>query len=127
MKIENIISVGLKKLIETNAIGLASIGKNGRPHNIAVACVKVVEDKVIISNTHIKETIKNLKHNNNVALVVWNREWEKACVGFELVGKAKHYTEGKWFEYVKNLQDNEGYNVVGAIVVKITKIKRLIS
>lgn len=121
------ISAGLKKLIEANAIGLATIGKNGKPHNIAVACVKVEEDKIVISNTHIKETIKNLKKNNNVSLVVWHKEWEKACVGFELVGNAKHYTEGKWFEYVKNLSDNKGYKVMGAIVIKITKIKRLLS
>lgn len=118
---------GLKKLIEANAIGLATVGKNGKPHNIAVACVKVEEGKIVISNTHIKESVRNLKKNNNVSLVVWNKEWEKACVGFELVGKAKHYTKGKWFEYAKNLPDNKGYKVVGAIVVKITKIKRLLS
>ena len=127
MKTENIISAGLKKLIEDNAIGLATVGKNRKPHNIAVACVKVLENKVVITNTHIKKTIKNLEHDNNIALVVWNKEWEKACVGFELVGKAKHYTEGKWFKYVRELPDNEGYKVVGAIVVDVKKIKRLLS
>lgn len=126
-RLKNMISPGLKKLIEANAIGLASVGKNGKPHNIAVACVKVAENKVVITNTHIKETIKNLKHNNKVSLVVWNKEWERACVGFELVGKAESHTKGKWLEYVKNLPDNKGYKVVGAIVVKITKIKRLVS
>lgn len=127
MKKETMISPGLKILIEANAIGFATVGKNGKPHNIAVACVKVVENKIVISNTHIKETIKNLKHNNNVALVVWHKEWEKACVGFEFVGKAKNYTRGKWFEYVSNLSDNEGYKIISAIVVKVTKIKRLLS
>ncbi len=121
------ISLGLKKLIESNAIGLATVGRNGKPHNIAVAYVKVVEDKIVISSTHIKETIKNLKTNNNVSLVVWNKEWEKACVGFEVVGKAKNYTKGKWFEYVKNLPDNEGYKIASAIIIKVTKIKRLLS
>mgnify|MGYP001599049633 CR=1 FL=1 len=121
------ISAGLKKLIEASAIGLATVGKKGKPHNIAVVCVKVIENKIVISNTHIKETIRNLKNNDNVSLVVWNKEWETACVGFELTGKAKNYVEGKWFEYVKNLPDNEGYKVISAIVIKVTKTKRLLS
>ena len=121
------ISLGLQKFIESNAVGFATVGRNGKPHNIAVAYVKVVEDKIIISNAHIKESIKNFKYNNNVSLVVWNKEWEKACIGYELIGKAKNYTKGKWFEYVNNLPDNEGYKIISAIVVKITKIKKLLS
>ena len=121
------ISPGLKKLIELNAIGLATVAKSGKPHNIAVAYVKVIKDEIIISNAHIKESTKNLKYNNNVALVVWNKEWEKACIGFELMGKAKNYTAGKWLEYAKALPDNKGYKIVSAIVVKVIKIKKLLS
>jgi uncharacterized pyridoxamine 5'-phosphate oxidase family protein len=121
------ISSGLKNFIESNALGFATVNKNGKPHNIAVACVKVVDDKIIISNSHIKESVKNLKNNDNVSLVIWNKEWEKACVGFELIGKAKNYTEGKWHEYVKSLPDNEGYIIISAIVVKVTRIKKLLS
>ena len=121
------ISPGLKKFIESNAMGLATIGKNGKPHNIAVACVKVANRKLVISNSHIKESIKNIEQNENVSLVVWNKEWEKACVGYELVGKAKNYTEGKWFDFVCGLPDNKGYKINSAIVVSITKIKKLLS
>ncbi|MBL7053555.1 MAG: pyridoxamine 5'-phosphate oxidase family protein [Candidatus Portnoybacteria bacterium] len=118
---------GLKKLIESNAIGFATVDKNGKPHNIAVAYVKVVKDKIVISNAHIYESVKNLKYNDDVSLVVWNKEWEKACVGYELIGKARDYTEGKWLDYVSNLPDNEGYKIISAIVVKITRIKKLLS
>lgn len=121
------IAPGLKKLIESNALGLATVGKNGKPHNIAVACVKVVEDEIVISNAHIKESIKNIEKNDNVSLVVWNKEWEKACVGFEIVGKAKNCTDGKWFDFVCGLPDNKGYKIFSAIVVKVTKIKSLLS
>jgi pyridoxine/pyridoxamine 5'-phosphate oxidase len=121
------ISSGLQKFIESNAIGFATISRNGKPHNIAVAYAKVVEDKIIISNTHIKESVKNLEYNDNVSLVVWNKEWEKACVGFELIGKARNYTEGKWLEYASNLPDNEGYKIISAIVVRVSKIKKLLS
>ncbi|MCX6763524.1 MAG: pyridoxamine 5'-phosphate oxidase family protein [Candidatus Moranbacteria bacterium] len=121
------ISPCIKKLIEANAMGLATIGKNGKPHNIAVACVKVEGDLVIISNTHIKESVKNIQQNKNVSLVVWNKEWEKACVGFELIGQAKNYTSGKWFDYVCRLRENKGYKLKSVIIVKITKIKKLLS
>lgn len=121
------ITPGIKKLIESNAMGLATVDKSGKPHNIAVAYVKVVGDDVIISNAHIAESIKNIENNNNVSLVVWNKEWETACVGFEIVGKARNYTSGKWFEYVCALPDNEGYKIISAIVIKVTRIKKLLS
>ena len=122
-----LISQSLKKFIESNALGLATVSKSGKPHNIAIAYVKVIGDQIIISNAHIKESIKNLENNNNVSLVMWNPEWEKFCVGFELIGKAKNYTDGKWLKYVKALPDNEGYNIKSAIVVSVKKIKRLLS
>ena len=121
------ITPGIKKLLEENAIGFSTVDKNGKPHSIAVAYVKVFRDDVIITNTHIKESIKNIKYNKNVALVVWNKEWEKACIGFELKGTAKNFTSGKWFEFVKNMPENKGYGVKSAIVVSVKKIKRLIS
>jgi len=99
----------------------------GKPHNIAVAYAKVIDDQIIISNAHIKESIKNLEYNDAVSLVIWNPEWEKSCIGFELAGKAKNYTTGKWLEYVKNLPDNKECNISSAIVVNIKKIKKLLS
>jgi pyridoxine/pyridoxamine 5'-phosphate oxidase len=122
-----LINSGLKKFIEANAMGFATVSKAGKPHNIAVACVKVIDDQVIISSAHIKESTKNLTYNNNAALVIWNPEWENSCVGFELVGTAKNYTSGKWLEYVRSLPDNKGYNITSAIVIKVKKIKSLLS
>ncbi len=119
------ITPGIKKIIENNVVALTTVNKFGKPHAIAAACVKVVGGKIIISNSHIKETIENLKINNNVALAVWNKEWEDACVGFELKGKAEYHTEGKWADFVKSMPENEGYRIMGAIVVEVGKIKEL--
>jgi hypothetical protein len=121
------IALGIKKLLESNAIGFSTVDKNNKPHSIAVACVKVFGDNVVISNSHIKESTGNIKNNKNVALIVWNKEWEKACVGFELKGTAKNFTTGKWFEFVKNMPENESYNIKSAIVVSVNKIKKFIS
>jgi len=119
------ITPGLKKFIEANAMALSTIGKDGKPHNIAVAYVKVVDGKLVITNSHIKESIKNIEKNDNVSIAIWNKEWEKACVGYEIMGKANNYVSGKWFDFVCNMPDNEGYKVHSAIVVTVKKIKKL--
>lgn len=108
-----------------SVLGFSTVDRNGGSHSIAVACCKIFGNKIIVTNTHIKESLKNLKNNNKVSLVVWNKDWEKACVGFELRGTAENYGSGKWFEFVKNMPDNEGYNVKSAIVVTVSKIKEL--
>jgi len=123
----SIITSGIKKLIENNAMALATISKNGQPHNIAVAYCKVFGDKVIISNSHVKETINNLENNKQVSLVVWHKDWETICIGFELKGVAENIKKGKWFDFVCDLPDNEGYDIKSAIAVKILKIKKLLS
>lgn len=120
-----IISLGMKKFIEQNALGLATVDKNGNPHNIAVAYCKVVKNKLIISNAHIRKSIANIKLNPKVALVVWNKGWEKACVGYEILGTAENHTRGQWLEFVKNLPDNEGYTIKSALVVEIKEIRQL--
>lgn len=117
----------IQKFIESNALGLATMDEQGQPHNIAVAYVKVKDERVVISNAHINQTIQNLAGNAKVALVVWNKEWETACVGFELIGTASNYTSGPWLDYVKGLPDNEGYEIASAIVVEVSEIRQLIS
>jgi predicted pyridoxine 5'-phosphate oxidase superfamily flavin-nucleotide-binding protein len=118
---------GTKKLIEKNAMGLSTVSKDGSPHTIAVACCKVSGNKIVISNSHINESIKNIERNNHVSLVVWNKDWEKVCVGFEIKGKAKNFARGKWLNYVTKLPDNKGCTIKSAIVVNVGKIKKLLS
>lgn len=121
------ITPGIKKLIENNVLSFSTVDKNNKPHSIAVACCKVFGNKIIITNTHIKESIRNLKDNKNVSLTVWNKDWEVACIGFELKGIAENETSGKYFDFVKKMPDNEGYDVKSAIVVTVTNVKKLLS
>lgn len=121
----HIITAGIKKLIEANVMAFSTVDAKGNPHSIAVACCKVFDNDIVISNTHIEASIENISKNPNVALTVWNKDWETACIGFELKGIARNETEGKWFDYVKDLPDNEGYDVQSAIVVKIENLKKL--
>lgn len=120
------INSGMKKLIEENALGFASVDKKGIPHNIAVALVKIVsKNQLLISDNYLKETLDNIKINPNVSLVVWTPDWLKNCIGYELTGKAEYFTNGKWLEAMKNIPENKGAPCKGAILVTINKIKVL--
>jgi predicted pyridoxine 5'-phosphate oxidase superfamily flavin-nucleotide-binding protein len=120
------INSGMKKLIEEQALGLASVDKKGIPHNMAVGFVKVIEkDKLLISDNYIQETLINIKSNPNVSLVVWTCDWKENCVGYELAGKAEYFTSGKYLEMMKKIPENDGAPCKGAIVITINKIKVL--
>ena len=116
----------MKKLVEENALAFATIGEDGNPHCIAVGYVKVVsKNQVLITDNYLVKTVKNIKRNPSVALAVWSRNWEDDCKGFEFVGIAKYFTEGKWFEEVKKIPENEGEPCKAAILITVNKIKKL--
>ncbi len=111
----------IKKIIEENALALATTDGKGDPHCIAVGDVKVVsENQILIGDNYMNRTIKNIRQNKNVALVVWNKNWEENFDGYKIKGSAKHFTQGKWHEMVKKI--HRGYPAKGAIVVKVNKI-----
>jgi predicted pyridoxine 5'-phosphate oxidase superfamily flavin-nucleotide-binding protein len=122
----NEITPEIKKLIEKNALALATIDENSNPHCIAVGYPKVVsKNQIILSAVYIVKTLKNIERNNNVALAAWSRDWEEVCDGYELKGRAEYFTSGKWKEFVDNLSENKDENPKGAILITVEKIKKL--
>jgi len=120
------INEGIKKMIEENALGLATADKQGNPHNIAVGCVQVLsKNQLLISDNYLQETIENIKKNPNVALVVWAKNWKENYIGYELKGKAEYFTSGKYLEIIKKIPINQGEPCKGAILITINKIKVL--
>jgi predicted pyridoxine 5'-phosphate oxidase superfamily flavin-nucleotide-binding protein len=120
------INEGMKEMIEKNALGFATVDKNGNPHNIAVGYVKVVsKNELLISDNYFQETSENIKNNSNVSLVVWRSDWEENCVGYELSGKAEYFTSGKWLDAIKKIPENKDAPRKGAILVKLNKMKVL--
>jgi predicted pyridoxine 5'-phosphate oxidase superfamily flavin-nucleotide-binding protein len=117
----------IKKLVEENPLAFATVDEKGNPHCIAVAFVKVVsKNQILVTDNYMSETIKNIQKNPNVALTVWSENWKEKCVGYELKGKAKYFTSGKWYEMVKKIPENEKEPCKGAILVTINKIKKLV-
>ncbi len=116
----------LKDLIESEAIAFSTSDEKGNPHVIAVCFSKVIsKDEILITDNYMNETLKNLQHNQKIALAVWNSAWKENCVGYELKGIATYLKSGKWLEFVKKMPENKGMPSKGAILIKILRIKKV--
>jgi len=111
----------IKKIIEENAVALASIDHEGNPYCIAVAYVKVKDDKIVITANYMNTTLENIKSNPNVCLVVWNKGLE----GYQIKGKAEYFEQGEWLEFVKAIPENKDEPCKGALIVEVNNIKKL--
>jgi len=92
-----------------------------KPNAIAVACAKVVGDKIIITDNFMNQTVKDLRKNNRVCLLVWNKKWQ----GYKIIGRAEYHQSGKWKKFVENMKENKGLPAKGAILVNIEKTIKL--
>jgi predicted pyridoxine 5'-phosphate oxidase superfamily flavin-nucleotide-binding protein len=120
------ISPEIKKLIEQNPVALATINEDNTPHSIIVAYVKVTsKTQVLITDNHMVQTTKNIKRNKNIALSLYNKEWKKDCIGYELNGTAEYFSSGTFYQKVKEIPENENEHCKGAILITINKIKKL--
>ncbi|MBU2104229.1 MAG: pyridoxamine 5'-phosphate oxidase family protein [Nanoarchaeota archaeon] len=110
----------IKNKIEKSIIALATCDRKGNPHNIAVACVKIKEDKIIITDNYMQKTKKNIKNNPNIALVFWGDE-----EGFGIKGKAEYFDSGEWLKFIKSFTENKNHPAKGAIVINVEEIRKL--
>lgn len=111
----------IKKMIETSVLALASINKDNTPHLIAVAFVKILNGDLIITDNYMKTTIENIKRNNLVSLIVWNEKLE----GYRIEGMASYFKDGKYKDFILNLEENKGEPCKGVLLVKVNKVIRL--
>ncbi|MCX6717440.1 MAG: pyridoxamine 5'-phosphate oxidase family protein [Candidatus Taylorbacteria bacterium] len=109
----------IKELIENNPVAFATVTENNKPNVIGVAFVKVVFDnEVLITDNYMNQTKMDILQNENVCLVVWNRDLK----GYKIIGKAEYFTEGKWKKFVEEMKENSGLPAKGAILIKVEKI-----
>ncbi|HCX45376.1 TPA: hypothetical protein DGT35_02115 [Patescibacteria group bacterium] len=110
----------IKKIIEENPLALATINKKGEPDIIAVASVKLKDNKIIITDNYMKTTIENIEYNPNISLVGWNKKME----GYNIRGIAEYFIKGAWIDYVKSIPENKDEPCKGAIVIEIKQYKK---
>jgi len=110
----------IKKIIEGNIVAFATANEKGRPRVIAVGEVKVVApDTLLVGDVYMEKTLRNLRVNSRVSLVVWGKDY----LGFTLSGEIEYFSDGKWFNKAKEI--HEGYSVKGAILVEISEVEKL--
>jgi len=101
-------------------MALSTVDEKGIPNVSAIASKKIIDEKTIMTiDTFHNKTLENIKQNGNVALAMW-----KDSVGYQVKGKAKHYTEGKIFEEGKEwiLRLKPQKVVKGVIIIEITDV-----
>ena len=119
----NTINDDQKKLIEQEAIAVATVNSDGSPNVIAVSFVKVVsENEMIITDNLMNTTLENIKRDSRICLAVWTHEWSE---GYKIIGEANYHADGKWLKFVKKMKENEGFPAKGAILVKVKNIYKL--
>ena len=111
----------IKKIIERNPVAVATCVRN-KPHVIAVTYVKVVgKNQIVITDNFMKTCKDNILKNGNIALAVWDENWD----GYRLKGEAAYYDKGKWLDFVKKMKENKGFPAKGAILIKVNEIVKL--
>ena len=111
----------IKKIVEENPIALATVNNKNNPHVVVVAYAKVKDNKIIITDNYMKNSIENIKINPNVSLAVWDSDWE----GFRITGHAEYVQEGEYVDLIKNLKENKGMPCKGAIVILVDEVNKL--
>lgn len=109
-------------LLNTEAVAVATLNEDGGPNVIAVGYVKVVDNKLIITDNFMKHTVENLSIDPRICLAVWTKDWEE---GYKFTGKAEYFNGGKWLKFVKEMKENKGFPAKGVIVVKVRGIYKL--
>ena len=114
-----LITPQIKDVIESHPISLATVNESGNPYVIAITCYKVIGDnKILLCDTYMENTLKNIKRNNNVALVAVSKDH----TGYQFFGKADYYTEGELFQLCKELKAKKGLSCKGALLIEINKV-----
>ena len=114
--------VTLKKLLENYPMHIATVTKENKPNLAVVSDIKVLDNKtILLSNNEMIHTPDNILNNPNVVLTSFNEKW----AGLRITGKAKYYTNGKYFELCNNIFNNDTATPKGVIIITITSVESI--
>jgi len=113
----------VKKLLkEGKTIYLATSSKNKSPNLVAVECIGLIKNKVLIADCHFNKTRKNLKENNKAAiLTTGNGEF------FQIKGKTEYQTSGKAFDKAVKSLIGTDLKAEGVVLVSCDEIYDLVN
>jgi predicted pyridoxine 5'-phosphate oxidase superfamily flavin-nucleotide-binding protein len=96
---------------EGKEITLATSSKDGVPNANIVISLGLVDDKLLVANCQMTNTIKNLKENQNICVVSGY---------FRIKGTVEIFSSGKYFDIC--VQKSKGYSVKNAILITINEV-----
>lgn len=95
---------------------LCTTTPNGNPHANVVVSKGFVGEKLLINDCEMKQTLVNLKNNQNVCLVVKNNE-----TYLRIKGRIEIYNQGEYLEIAK--KRNKGLSKVkNTILVQVHEV-----
>ena len=92
-------------------ITLATSSKECVPNANIVVSYGFVDDKLLVANCQMTNTINNLKENDNICVIGGY---------FRIKGKVDIFSSGKYFDLVA--QKNEEYTAKNAILISINEV-----
>jgi len=90
---------------------LATSSKDNIPNANIVISLGFVDDKLLVADCQMSNTIKNLKENQNICVVGGY---------FRIKGNVEIYSSGKYFDLC--VKDNSDYKVNNAILITIKEV-----
>ena len=108
----------LKRLLKKgNIIFLATSSKFAEPNLIAVESLGLNKNKLLIADCQFNKTLRNLKQNKKVSILVTNNKEY-----YQLKGKAEYSNKGKLFEEIRKTLKNSQYKPKGVMLMTIKEI-----
>lgn len=98
---------------------LATVDRDGKPNSAPVGLVKIVsQDQIMLVDNLMVKTRENIEQNPNVAITYWS---DKDQYGYQLKGKARMETAGKFFGNSVKWIKEKGFpaNPKAIIVVRV--------
>jgi hypothetical protein len=90
---------------------LATASKKGIPNANVVISLGIIDNQLLVADCQMNNTIKNLTKNPNICVLGGY---------FRIIGKAKIYDSGKYFNFC--VLKNKDYVVKNAILIKIKNV-----
>jgi len=98
---------------------LTTSNLQAKPWAILAEVNQAKDDQIIITDNEMVITRENLLKNKQVALLAFEEDYSY-CL--KILGEAEYYTEGEYFDFVKNLETNKDQSPKGAIVITIKEV-----
>lgn len=96
---------------EGKEIILATASKKNQPNANIVISLGFIDDKLLVANCQMNNTIKNLEENNSICVVGGY---------FRIKGKVKIFSSGEYFDVV--VKKSKGYLVKSVLLISADEV-----